>query len=58
MGTDPGRVVEVQIIYTFPKNYSDKEKNILKAAVDNCPVGKSLPLELKQSITLIYPDNE
>lgn len=53
MGTEPRRVVEIQIIFNFPAgDYSDKAKIILERAAHTCPVSKSLHPDLKE--TLIF----
>jgi len=51
MGTNPRRIAEINIEINFPNNnYSDKEKEIIKHAADNCPVAKSLHPEIKKNI--------
>lgn len=53
MLSDPRRVGEIIVEFTFPKNiYSHKEQQIIKASAQNCPVAKSLHPDLKQ--TLIF----
>lgn len=51
MGTDPRRVIEVKLVFTFPEfvNYEEKQKDILIRAAINCPVAKSLHADLKQT---------
>lgn len=48
MGTDPRRVVEIRVNFTFPKkgSYSDKQKKILENAANTCPVYHSLNPEI------------
>lgn len=56
MGSDPRRVIEIIINYSFEKdaNYTEKEKKILENSALTCPVAKSLHPELKQTITFKY----
>jgi len=57
MGTDPRRIVELQVDYTFPhNNYSDKERKIIELAVKQCPVANSLDPALKITKTITYKD--
>ncbi len=55
MQAHPRRVAEVHVKITFPKNYDEKEKQILENAAHSCPVAKSLHPDLKQIIEFIYP---
>lgn len=51
MGSNPRRVVKIQIELFFPDNgYSDKTKELLKHAALNCPVAKSLHPELVMDV--------
>ena len=55
MGTEPRRITEIVIDINLPKiNYSDKQKRIIEECTKNCPVGKSLHPELKQTIKINY----
>jgi len=55
MGTDPRRIIEIILEFDFPENnYSDKEKKIIEQCTQNCPVGKSLHPDLKQTIKLNF----
>jgi putative redox protein len=57
MGTDPRRVREVIIEFTFPAIlYSVKQKKIIEAAIRSCPVALSLNPELKQTLEFRYRD--
>jgi putative redox protein len=56
MKADPRRVGEVIIEFEMPHNtYSEKEKQLLKIAAENCPVAKSLHPDLVQTIIFSYP---
>ncbi len=50
MASDPRRIGEIVIEVHFPRDYSDKEKLILKRAADTCPVARSLHPDLKQTV--------
>ncbi|MFN4234109.1 MAG: OsmC family protein [Bacteroidia bacterium] len=55
MKADPRRVGEVIVEFEMPKNnYTNKQKEILKIAAENCPVAKSLHPDLKQTIIFNY----
>lgn len=55
MKSDPRRVGEVIVEFDMPAiSYSDKQKEILRLAAENCPVAKSLHSELKQTIKFNY----
>jgi putative redox protein len=55
MGAEPRRISEIILDFYFPKNnYSEKEKKIIENCTLNCPAGKSLHPELKQTIKLNF----
>lgn len=55
MGENPRRISEIVLEFKFPNNnYTDREKRIIEGCTLNCPVGKSLHPELKQTIKLNY----
>jgi len=54
MGTEPRRISEIIINFNFPESVSEKHKKFIQAAINNCPVGKSLAGGLKQTINLNY----
>lgn len=59
MGTDPRRVVQIDVKITMPsKGYSSKERKILEAAAHTCPVSKSLHPDLIQNISFVWTDNK
>ena len=47
-------ISKIDIIITFPNNYSDKIKQILKRSAENCPVHKSLSKNIEKNIQFIY----
>ena len=56
MQANPRQISRIEVKVIFPKNYSDKNKNILERTALTCPVGKSLSNEINQVISFIYPD--
>jgi hypothetical protein len=51
MASDPRRVAEVVVDFTFPKkNYSDEEKKLIESVAGISPVPLSLHPDLKQTI--------
>jgi putative redox protein len=51
MASNPRRVTEVIVELHFPGNqYTEKQKELIRVAVLNCPVAKSLHPDLKQSV--------
>lgn len=52
MGTDPRRIVRLDVSFAFPagKTYSDKEKAILEKAAVTCPVYYSLDPAIEKDI--------
>lgn len=55
MGENPRRIVELKVDFTFPaNNYSEKERSIIEHSIKHCPVGNSLPPELKITRTINY----
>ncbi len=51
MASDPRRVAEVVVEFTFPKNnYSEEEKKLIESVAGTSPVPLSLHPELKQTI--------
>jgi len=57
MGTDPRRIVELVVDYTFPHNrYNENERKIIELSVRQCPVANSLDPALKITRTIVYKD--
>ncbi len=56
MGTNPRRIVELNLVINFPKgnNYTDKEKRLIESAARTCPVANSLHPDIKKNITFNY----
>ncbi len=52
MASDPRRVAEVLVDFTFPqKGYTDEEKQLIESVAGTSPVPLSLHPDLKQTIT-------
>jgi len=56
MGTDPRRIIEIEIDIEFSNNFDSKFKMILERAAKTCPVANSLHPDLKQNLTFIWPE--
>ena len=54
MSNTPRMISEINIIITFPEDYSDKIKIILEKSALNCPVHKSLSAKVIKNIQFIY----
>ncbi len=55
MASDPRRIAKIEVIIKMPPmSYSDQDKQILKQALDNCPVCRSLHSDMKQDIKIIW----
>lgn len=50
MASDPRRISEVKIIFSFERAYSQKEQAILENTARHCPVAKSLHPDINQNI--------
>jgi len=51
MVSDPRRIGEVIVEFTFPKNnFSEKDKTIFEAVAKTCPVALSLHPDIKQTV--------
>jgi len=55
MGENPRRIVELVVNFTFPaNNYSEKERKVIEAAINACPVANTFPPELKINRSINY----
>ena len=54
MGSDPRRIIKIQIDIIFPKEYDSKTKTILERAALNCPVHHSISENIEKNITFFY----
>ena len=50
MAADPRRVAEIQVAFKFPKQYTEKEQQLLERSALTCPVYYSLSENLKKTI--------
>ena len=51
MAADPRRVAEIVINFKFPKEYSEKEQQLLERAALTCPVYYSVHEDLKKTVS-------
>jgi len=51
MAADPRRVSEIVINFKFPREYSEKEQQLLERAALTCPVYYSVHEDLKKTVT-------
>lgn len=56
MASEPRRISKIEINFTFPEVYSDKQKKIIEHAAKTCPVWYSLHPDIKKIITFNYKD--
>lgn len=55
MASNPRRIAKIEVIVKMPpKNYSTEDKQILKKALDNCPVCQSLHPDMIQDIKFVW----
>ena len=55
MNTDPRRIGQIDIVFNFPaKEYTEKQKALLWAAAESCPVGRSLHPDVIVNITMNF----
>jgi uncharacterized OsmC-like protein len=55
MASEPRRIAKIEVIIKMPpKNYSESEKQILRKALDNCPVCRSLHPDMEQDIQIVW----
>ena len=56
MASEPRRISKIEINFTFPEFYSDKQKKIIEQAAKTCPVWYSLHPDIEKIITFNYKD--
>jgi uncharacterized OsmC-like protein len=56
MGTEPRRIVQINIHIDMKRNYNEKERRLLETAAINCPVAKSIHPDIIQEVNFIYPN--
>ncbi len=55
MNADPRRIGQIDIVFNFPaKEYTERQKTLLWAAAESCPVGRSLHPEVIVNITMNF----
>ena len=57
MAADPRRVAEIVINFKFPKEYTEKEQQLLERSALTCPVYYSLNEDLKKAVTFGWEVN-
>ena len=58
MTTDPRRIGTIEVVITMPANrYSAKDRKILTAAANRCPVGSTIKDGVEQ-LTIIWKDDQ
>ena len=56
MSKEPRRVGELNLRFTFPSNYSEKERRLIEGSAKVCPVEFSLHPDVIRTIEFIYPE--
>ncbi len=52
---NPRRVGELKVdIYLPPNDYTERQKELIRKSVDDCPVARSLHPEIKQNVTFHF----
>ncbi len=55
MLSDPRRIGQIDIVFNFPaQEYTDRQKKLLWAAAESCPVAKSIHPDLIVNITMNF----
>ena len=55
MNSDPRRIGQIDIVFNFPeKEYTGRQKALLRAAAESCPVGRSLHPDIVVNITMNF----
>ena len=55
MNADPRRIGQIDIVFNFPtKEYTERQKTLLWAAAESCPVGHSLHPDVIVNITMNF----
>lgn len=57
MGTEPRRIVAIDVEITFPAgDYGTKKRAMLENTARTCPVAKSLHPDIQQRVSFFYPE--
>lgn len=54
MGTNPRRIVGIEVSLRFPRAYSEHDRVLIERTARTCPVAMSLHPDLKQELTFVY----
>jgi putative redox protein len=58
MGTNPRRIVGIDVRLRFPRAYSEHDRVLIERTARTCPVAMSLHPDLKQEISFVYGKQE
>lgn len=58
MGTNPRRIVGIEVHLRFPRVYSEHDRVLIERTARTCPVAMSLHPDLKQEISFVYGKQE
>ncbi len=56
MASNPRRVAEIQITFTFKTPIEQEYRQLLEYAAHHCPVAQSVHPDIKQQVVFKYPD--
>ena len=54
MGSNPRRIIKIQIDIIFPRHYDFKTKTILERAAYSCPVHHSISEKIEKNVSFSY----
>jgi len=55
MSSDPRRIGQIDLVFTFPKNgYTPQQQTMLRKSAETCPVGRSLHPDVKINLELKF----
>ncbi len=56
MGTNPRRIIEIKIVFNFPKDreFTAQQRRVIEAAARTCPVANSLHPDIKKTLVFNY----
>jgi len=54
MGTEPRRIVGIDLVLSFPRNYKEHDRVLIERTARTCPVAMSLHPDLKQEVQFKY----
>ena len=54
MGSNPRRVIAIDVELKLPSDYSEKERKLIETSARTCPVALSIHPEIAQNLTFLY----